>query len=43
MGQHVVEHAVLMAGATISLVPLAVAFVLAQRHFVRGVALSGLK
>ncbi len=43
MGQHVVEHGVLMAGATISLVPLALAFVAAQRYFVRGVVLSGLK
>lgn len=43
MGSHVVEHAVLMAGATISLIPLAVAFVLAQRYFVRGVVMSGLK
>ena len=43
MGAHVVEHAVLMAGATIALLPLAVAFLLAQRHFVRGVVMSGLK
>lgn len=43
MGSHVVEHAVLMAGATLALAPLAVAFVLAQRHFVRGVTMSGLK
>lgn len=43
MGQFVIEHAVLMAGATISLVPLAVAFVAAQRYFVRGVVLSGMK
>jgi multiple sugar transport system permease protein len=43
MGSHVIEHAVLMAGATISLIPLAVAFLLAQRYFVRGVVMSGLK
>jgi multiple sugar transport system permease protein len=43
MGQFVIEHAVLMAGATISLVPLALAFLLAQRYFVRGVVMSGLK
>jgi len=43
MGQHVIEHAVLMAGALISLLPLAVAFVVAQRAFVRGVVMSGLK
>jgi multiple sugar transport system permease protein len=43
MGQHVVEHGVLMAGATISLAPLALAFFAAQRYFVRGVVLSGMK
>lgn len=43
MGSHVIEHAVLMAGATISLLPLAIAFIVAQRYFVRGVVMSGLK
>ena len=42
-GQHVTDHAVLLAGATISLVPLALAFFLAQRYFVAGVATTGLK
>lgn len=42
-GQHVTDHAVLFAGATISLLPLAVAFFLAQRYFVAGVATTGLK
>jgi multiple sugar transport system permease protein len=32
-----------MAGATISLLPLAIAFVFLQRYFVRGVAMTGLK
>lgn len=43
MGSYVIEHAVLMAGAVISLVPLALAFLLAQRHFVRGVVMTGIK
>jgi multiple sugar transport system permease protein len=43
MGQHVIEHPILMAGATISLLPLAIAFVFLQRYFVRGVAMTGLK
>ena len=43
MGSYVIEHAVLMAGAVISLLPLALAFVLAQRHFVRGVVMTGIK
>lgn len=43
MGSFVIEHPLLMAGATLLLLPLAVAFVLAQRYFVRGVVMSGLK
>jgi len=42
-GQHVTDHAVLLAGATISLLPLALAFIFAQRYFVAGVATTGLK
>lgn len=42
-GQHVNDHAVLLAGAVISLLPLALAFFLAQRFFVQGVAATGLK
>jgi multiple sugar transport system permease protein len=38
-----IDHAALMAGAAISLSPLAVAFLLAQRFFVQGVATTGLK
>ncbi|MEN2736938.1 carbohydrate ABC transporter permease [Microbacterium sp. X-17] len=42
-GQHVTDHAVLLAGATISLIPIAVAFFFAQKYFVAGVATTGLK
>lgn len=42
-GQFVIEHAVLMAGATISLAPLAIAFLFAQRYFVQGIATTGIK
>ncbi len=42
-GTHVTDHAVLLAGAVISLLPLAIAFFLAQRFFVAGIATSGLK
>ena len=38
-----VDHAALMAGAAISLTPLAIAFLLLQRFFVQGVAASGIK
>jgi multiple sugar transport system permease protein len=43
MGNFVIEHAVLMAGATIGLAPLTVAFLFGQRYFVRGVVMTGLK
>lgn len=42
-GQHVTDHAVLLAGATISLLPLAAAFALAQKYFVQSVATTGIK
>lgn len=42
-GQYIVDYAVLMAGAAISLLPLAVAFFFAQRYFVQGIATTGLK
>lgn len=42
-GQHVVDHSVVMAGAVISLAPLAVAFLVAQKYFVQGIATTGLK
>lgn len=42
-GQHVVDHAVVMAGAAISLAPLALAFLVAQKYFVQGIATSGIK
>ncbi len=38
-----IDHAALMAGAAISLTPLAIAFLLLQRFFVQGVAASGIK
>jgi len=42
-GQHVTDHAILLAGATISLLPIAIGFFFAQKYFVAGVATSGLK
>lgn len=43
MGQHVVEYAVLMAGVVLSLLPITLAFLAAQKYFVQGIALTGLK
>lgn len=42
-GQHITDHAVLLAGATISLLPIAIGFFFAQKYFVAGVANTGLK
>jgi multiple sugar transport system permease protein len=42
-GAHVTDHAVLLAGAVISLVPIALGFFFAQKYFVAGVATTGLK
>jgi multiple sugar transport system permease protein len=43
VGQHVVEYAVVMAGAVRALAPLFVAFLFAQKYFIRGISLTGLK
>jgi multiple sugar transport system permease protein len=33
----------MMAGAVVSVIPMVLLFVIAQRFFVRGIAISGLK
>jgi len=42
-GQFVGKWPLLMAGALVSVLPMIVLFVVAQRHFVRGIALTGIK
>ncbi len=42
-GQFVGKWPEMMSGALVSLVPMIVLFVIAQKHFVRGIAISGLK
>ena len=42
-GQFVGKWPEMMAGAMVSLVPMVVLFVVAQKYFVRGIAMSGLK
>ena len=42
-GQYVGKWPLLMAGALVSILPMIILFVLAQRHFVRGIAMSGIK
>jgi multiple sugar transport system permease protein len=42
-GQYTTQWNLVMAGTTISVVPILVVYLLAQRHIVAGVAMSGLK
>jgi multiple sugar transport system permease protein len=42
-GQYVGRWPQLMAGALVSVIPMIILFVVAQRHFVRGIALTGIK
>jgi multiple sugar transport system permease protein len=37
-----VQYPLLMAGSVISILPMLIIFVVAQRFFVRGIALTGL-
>lgn len=43
VGQHDAEYAMIMTGAVLSVLPIAVIFLLGQRYFIRGIATSGLK
>jgi multiple sugar transport system permease protein len=43
VGAHVVEYGVVVAGAVLALAPLLVAFLFAQRYFIQGIAMTGLK
>ena len=43
MGTHVVEYAVLMSGGCLSLLPIFIAYIFAQKYFVKGIAMTGLK
>ena len=42
VGQYTVQSQLLMAGSVIALLPMLIVFLLAQRFFVRGIALTGL-
>ena len=42
-GQFVGKWPEMMAGALVSLLPMVILFVVAQKYFVRGITLSGLK
>lgn len=43
MGTHVVEYAILMAGSCLSILPIFLSYVFAQKQFVKGIAMTGLK
>jgi len=43
MGEHVVQYGLLMAGATMAMVPMLLAFLFVQRRFIEGIATTGLK
>lgn len=43
MGTHVVEYGILMAGAVLALLPIFVFYCLAQKVFVQGIAMTGMK
>jgi multiple sugar transport system permease protein len=42
-GQFTSEWDVIMAGSVFSIVPIAIAYLLAQRHIIAGVATTGIK
>lgn len=42
-GQFVGKWPLLMAGALVSVIPMIILFVIAQRHFVRGITMTGIK
>ncbi len=43
MGTHVVEYGIIMAGSVLSLLPIFIAYCLAQKSFVQGIAMTGMK
>lgn len=43
MGTHVVEYGIIMAGAVLSLLPIFIAYCCAQKEFVQGIAMTGMK
>lgn len=42
-GEHVVQYGLVMAGATMAMLPMIVAFLLVQRKFIEGIATTGIK
>jgi multiple sugar transport system permease protein len=42
-GQHVIEYGLVMAGSTLAIAPMVIAFLLIQRRFVESIATSGIR
>jgi multiple sugar transport system permease protein len=42
-GTHVVQYGLLMAGATMAMLPMLLAFIAVQRKFIQGIATTGFK
>ncbi|KRG12448.1 carbohydrate ABC transporter permease [Lederbergia galactosidilytica] len=42
-GYYVTDWALMMAGSTISIIPVLIIYIIAQRHIIEGVALTGIK
>ena len=43
LGIYVVEYSIMMAGAVLSVLPILIVYVILQKYFVQGIAMSGLK
>ena len=43
IGQYNAEYALIMTGSVLSVLPIAIIFLLGQRYFIQGIATSGLK
>ncbi|HEY0217639.1 MAG TPA: carbohydrate ABC transporter permease, partial [Cellulomonas sp.] len=43
VSQYNAEYALIMTGSVLSVLPIAIIFLLGQRYFVQGIATSGLK
>ena len=42
-GQHVVEYGLTMAGACLSILPVLIVYFFAQKQFIEGMAMTGMK
>jgi multiple sugar transport system permease protein len=43
VGQYDAQYAMIMTGSVISVIPILIVFLLGQKHFIQGIATSGLK